>query len=91
MRQEWTPRRGRGRAGREPAAPLTVPQHAAMASPHVSTGQPAGSFTDFERLLAQLREPVVIELGKPQPAVRHLPTKRAGACPAAHNKALLGD
>lgn len=91
MEHQSSPRRCRGWEGRGPAAPLTAHQLAAAAAPRVPTRELAGSFTDFEQLLAQLGEPVLIELGKPTPEAKHLPRGRAGACPAAHNKALLGD
>ena len=53
--------------------------------------KPTGSFAqDFERLIAQLATQPVIELGKPLPRQRHLPRKKVGDCPAAHNRALLG-
>lgn len=47
-----------------------------------------GSFTDLDRLLEQLTDSPVIELGKPLPDNRHLP-KWARDCPACHNRALL--
>jgi hypothetical protein len=42
-------------------------------------------------LLEQLGSPPLIELGKPAPDERHLPKRRVGSNPAAHNRALLGE
>jgi hypothetical protein len=50
-----------------------------------------GNFHDLEQLLEQLGSPPLIELGKPTPDGRYLPKSRVGSCPAAHNRALLGD
>jgi len=49
-----------------------------------------GNFSDFDCLFEQLEHPNVIELGKPLPAQHFLPSRAVGACPAAHNEALLG-
>jgi cytochrome c peroxidase len=50
-----------------------------------------GNFNDLEHLLEQLGSPPLIELGKPTPHDKHLPKSRVGSCPAAHNRALLGE
>jgi hypothetical protein len=75
--------------------PLTaaMPPHqlAAAAAPDQPIRELIGNFGDFESLFGQLAEPVMIELGKPLPRKKFLPKKRAGSCPAAHNRALLGD
>jgi hypothetical protein len=56
-----------------------------------SSSKPGGNFKDLDHLIEQLGSPPVFELGKPQPEDRYIPRNRAGSCPAAHNKALLGD
>lgn len=75
--------------------PLTaaIPPHqlAAAAASDVPIGDLLGNFGDLDRLFDQLAQPVVIELGKPLPKEKYLPRKRAGSCPAAHNRALIGD
>jgi len=75
--------------------PLTaaMPPHqlAAAAAPETPIGELIGNFVDLERLFDQLAEPILIELGKPLPRNKHLPAARVGSCPAAHNRALLGD
>jgi hypothetical protein len=50
----------------------------------------SGNFKDLESLLDQLGAPPVFELGKPLPNEKFMP-RRAGSCPAAHNRALLDD
>ena len=49
----------------------------------------SGNFKDFQDLLEQLGKPPVFELGSPLPDDKHLPRRRAGACPATHNEALF--
>lgn len=49
----------------------------------------SGNFKNFQDLLNQLGKPPLFELGNPLPDRRHLPQKRAGACPATHNEALF--
>lgn len=66
-------------------------QFAAAAAPDKPTRELLGNFGDFERLFDQLNEPAVMELGKPLPKQKYLPRRRAGSCPAAHNRALLGE
>jgi len=72
----------------------------AAASPRMSLKQLAGetepaltsgNFHDLESLLEQLGSPPVFELGKPLPHQRFIPGSRVGDCPAAHNRALLGE
>jgi hypothetical protein len=53
--------------------------------------RPQGSFQDLDLLLEQLGSPPLIELGNPAPDDKFLPKRRAGACPATHNRELLGD
>lgn len=53
--------------------------------------QPQGSFQDFDLLLEQLGSEPLIELGKPLPNEKYLPKARAGTCPVAHNRALIGE
>ncbi len=72
------------------ASAVSLQQLAATAAPGQRTSDLAGSFGEFGSLFQQLGEPVVIELGKPLPEDKHLPRKRIGSCPAAHNDALLG-
>ena len=50
-----------------------------------------GNFQDLESLLDQLGEAPVFQLGKPLPQEKFMPKMRAGSCPAAHNRALLGE
>jgi hypothetical protein len=50
-----------------------------------------GNFGDFESLFEQLGQPQTIELGTPLPNPKYLPKSRVGKCPAAHNRALLGE
>ena len=50
-----------------------------------------GNFKDLEQLLEQLGSPPVIQLGMPLPKDQYLPKKRVGACPASHNRALIGE
>jgi hypothetical protein len=47
-----------------------------------------GSFADLERLIEQLIDAPLTELGKPLPADKHLPNW-AKHCPGCHNRALL--
>jgi hypothetical protein len=70
-----------------------MPPHqlAAALAPDVPIGDLLGNFGDLDSLFDQLAEPAVIELGKPLPRKKYLPRKRAGSCPAAHNRTLLGD
>ena len=58
--------------------------------PERRAGKP-GNFDDFESLFEQLASPAVMELGFPLPKEKFMPKPRAGACPAAHNRALLGE
>lgn len=58
-----------------------------MAASHDSS---SGSFRhDLDRLLEELSKPAIIELGNPKPDARHLPSKRAAKCHAAHNRLLI--
>lgn len=66
-------------------------QLVAIASPGCPTSDLVGNFGDIDGLFDQLAQPVVIELGKPLPKKRFLPKKRAGSCPATHNRTLLGE
>jgi hypothetical protein len=50
-----------------------------------------GNFDDFDMLFEQLAHPALMELGFPLPADKYIPKPRAGACPAAHNRALLDE
>ena len=50
-----------------------------------------GTFNDFDQLFAQLATAPVLELGNPLPKDRYLPRSPVGSCPAAHNRALLGE
>jgi hypothetical protein len=52
---------------------------------------PAGNFNDFVSLFEQLESPPVFELGKPGPLEKYIPKPRVGSCPAAHNRALIGE
>jgi hypothetical protein len=65
-------------------------QVAAALSPWIAVADLVGNFTDLDSLVQQLAQPFVIELGNPLPKTKDLPRKRAGACPAAHNDALVG-
>ena len=52
-----------------------------------------GRFDDLGSLLDHFAdEPPIFSLGSPMPHERHLPRPRprAGRCPAAHNRALIG-
>jgi hypothetical protein len=81
-------------------SPHAIPQHQLAAA--IDPSQPTsdlvedcdpssqGNFGDFENLFGQLRQPQVIELGKPLPKKKYLPSKRVGKCHAAHNRALVG-
>lgn len=79
--------------------PHAIPQHqlAAVIDPYRPTSDlvddcdasSQGNFGDFESLFGQLRQQLVIELGKPLPKKKFLPRKRVGKCHAAHNRALL--
>ncbi len=74
----------------EPPA-ITAHQLAAAVEPNRSTRDLVGNFGDFDHLFEQLAKPQLIELGKPLPNKKYRPKKRVGSCPAAHNRALLGD
>jgi hypothetical protein len=50
-----------------------------------------GNFEDFDMLFEQLASPAVMTLGFPLPEDKFMPRPRAGSCPAAHNRALLGE
>lgn len=50
-----------------------------------------GNFKDLETLLEQFASAPIFELGKPLPDDKFLPGTRAGSCPAAHNRALIGE
>ena len=52
--------------------------------------KPDGSFQDFERLLAELDKPLIMDLGKPEPEAKFLP-QSAASCPASHNRLLLDE
>jgi hypothetical protein len=51
----------------------------------------SGNFDDFESLFEQLASPALMELGFPLPQEKFMPKRRIGSCPAAHNRALLGE
>ena len=85
------------------AAAITAHQAAAAAAPHRSvrelidtaareprSGATRGNFQDFDLLFEQLTKAPVMELGNPLPSEKYLP-KPVGSCPAAHNRALLGE
>jgi len=86
-------------------AGISPHQAAAAAAPHRSirelAGQPRsgpekdvgsrGNFQDFDILFEQLTKPPVMELGNPLPSEKYLPKPQVGSCPAAHNRALLGE
>jgi hypothetical protein len=59
-----------------------------MPSPHPMAGENVRD--DLVQLLEQLNEQLLTELGKPAPGARRLPKRRAGSCPATHNRLLLG-
>ena len=72
--------------------PAIAPQQlAAAAQPELPTRELLGNFGDFAALFDRLEEAAVIELGKPLPKPQFMPRPRLGDCPAAHNRALLGD
>jgi hypothetical protein len=74
------------------SAAIPLQQIAAATRPARCTTDLLGNFADLDDLFAQLDQPMtVIELGKPLPKERYMPRKRIGTCPAAHNRALLGD
>ncbi len=51
-----------------------------------------GSFRqDLDWLIEELAKPAIIELGKPAPEDKYLPTNSAAGSPAAHNRHLLDD
>jgi len=62
-----------------------------QASPSRRRRKPRGNFHDLDQLLEQLGSPPLFELGKPAPDDKYLPRRRAGSCPAAHNRALTGE
>jgi hypothetical protein len=66
-------------------------QLAATAEPGQPLRELVGNFRQLEALFEQLGSPAVIELGKPLPNGKYMPRHRAGTCPAAHNRALLGE
>ena len=70
---------------------LSPEQLAAAAAPNRATRELIGNFGDFDMLFAQLGEPAVMELGNPLPEEKFMPSVRVGSCPAAHNRALLGE
>ncbi len=51
----------------------------------------SGNFDDFDILFEQLASPALMELGFPLPKEKFMPKRRVGSCPAAHNRALLGE
>jgi hypothetical protein len=56
-----------------------------------SRNKPGGNFSeDLEALLEVLAAAPIMELGNPLPSEQHLPKRRAGRCPSAHNRILLG-
>jgi hypothetical protein len=73
------------------ALPPALPPHqlAAAAEPARRTSDLLGNFGDFDSLFEQLGQPALIELGKPLPNEKYMPSKPVGSCPAAHNQALL--
>jgi hypothetical protein len=50
-----------------------------------------GNFGDFADLFAQLESTPLFQLGFPQPAEKYMPRSKVGSCPAAHNRALIGE
>jgi hypothetical protein len=70
---------------------LSPHQIAATAEPERPLRELVGNFAELQALFDQLGKPVVIELGNPLPKEKFLPRKRIGNCPAAHNRALLGE
>jgi hypothetical protein len=74
-----------------PSPALSPHQIAATRQPGRALSELVGNFADLEALFDQLGEPAVIELGKPLPKEKYLPTRRVGNCPAAHNRALLDE
>lgn len=72
-------------------AAISLQQQAAAAAPDRPTSELLGNFGDFDSLFDQLAKTPVFELGKPLPKRKYMPRKRVGSCPAAHNRALLGE
>ena len=72
-------------------AAIAPQQLAAAAEPGLPTRDLLGNFSDFAAVFGGLEEAAVIELGKPLPKPQFMPRPRLGDCPAAHNRALLGD
>ena len=72
-------------------AAIAPQQREAAASPDRPTRELIGNFGDFDSLFEQLTKPPVFELGNPLPKPGYLPKKRAGSCPAEHNRGLLRD
>jgi hypothetical protein len=73
-------------------ASIQAHQVAAASDPDRPTRELLGNFGDLDSLFEQLAQPQVIELGNPLPDARYTPDRqRVGACPAAHNRALLGE
>ena len=73
-----------------PDAALQAHHPDGVAPPAQPPSDLLGNFADFDSLFEQLNRPPLIELGNPLPKERYLP-KKVGSCPAAHNRALLGD
>ena len=73
------------------AAGIPPIQIVAATKPDQSTSELVGSFRDFESLFDQLGRPPVIELGKPEPDEKYLPSRSASCCPAEHNRLLIGE
>jgi hypothetical protein len=59
--------------------------------PNRQPSKKAGNFDDFDMLFEQLATPAVMELGFPLPKEKFMPRRRAGSCPASHNRARLGE
>lgn len=83
------PTRDLARQG-EASARASAP-HGASNRPPIRKSRTLGNFNDFDQLFEQLARTPVMELGNPLPKDRHLPRTPVGSCPAAHNRALLGE
>ena len=81
------------RSTRELAEQTEAPQDTNGASNRrtVRKQRSRGNFNDFDQLFDQLARAPVLELGNPLPKDRYLPKAPVGSCPAAHNRALLGE
>lgn len=65
--------------------------HGAANRPPIRKTRSLGNFNDFDQLFEQLAKAPVMELGNPLPKNCYLPRTPVGSCPAAHNRALLGE